>query len=66
MVTGHVHPRSDLYLAILLDRPALSFADLAGLQHELHLLHPGHEVDVAIINHADLLFLKKITEGAAG
>jgi predicted nucleotidyltransferase len=29
MVTGHVHPRSDLDLAILLDRPALSFADLA-------------------------------------
>lgn len=62
MVTGQVHPRSDLDLAILLGRPALSFADLAHLRHELHLLHPHHEVDVAIINHADPLFLKKITE----
>jgi len=26
------------------------------------VLHPDHEVDVAIINHADPLFLKKITE----
>ena len=25
-------------------------------------LHPDHEVDVAIINHADPLFLKKISE----
>lgn len=62
MVTGQVHPRSDLDLAILLGRPALSFADLAHLRHELHLLHPHHEVDVAIINHADPLFLKKVTE----
>ena len=61
MVTGQVHPRSDLDVAILLGRPALSFAELADLRHELHLLHPDHEVDVAIINHADPLFLKKIT-----
>jgi predicted nucleotidyltransferase len=62
MVTGQVHPRSDLDLAILLGRSPLSFADLAHLRHELHLLHPHQEVDVAIINHADPLFLKKITE----
>ena len=62
MVTGRVHPRSDLDLAILLDRPALSFAELADLRHDLQSLHPDHEVDVAIINHADPLFLKKITE----
>jgi uncharacterized protein len=62
MVTGQVHPRSDLDLAILLGRPGLSFGDLAHLRHELHLLHPHHDVDVAIINHADPLFLKKIAE----
>lgn len=62
MVTGQVHPQSDLDLGILLRRPALSFRDLADLRHELHVLHPHHEVDVAIINHADPLFLKKITE----
>ncbi len=62
MVTGQVHPRSDLDLAILLGGPSLSFRDLADLRHELQVLHPDHEVDVAIINHADPLFLKKITE----
>ena len=62
VVTGQIHPRSDHDLAVLLDRPALSFEALADLRHELQLLHPDHEVDVAIINHADPLFLKKITE----
>jgi uncharacterized protein len=62
MVTGRVHPRSDLDLAVLLDRPAVSFEELADLRHDLQTLHPDHEVDVAIINHADPLFLKKITE----
>ena len=62
MVTGHVHPRSDVDLAVLLDRPALSFEKLADLRHELQALYPDHEVDVAIINHADPLFFKKITE----
>ena len=62
MVTGRVHPRSDLDLAVLLGGPALSFAELADLRHELQSLHPDHEVDVAIINHADPLFLKKVTE----
>ena len=62
MVTGQVHPRSDVDLAVLLDRPAPSFEELASLRHELQALRPEHEVDLAIINHADPLFLKKITE----
>ena len=62
MVTGRVHPRSDLDLAVLLGGPALSFTELADLRHELQSLHPDHEVDVAIVNHADPLFLKKVTE----
>jgi predicted nucleotidyltransferase len=63
MVTGRVHPRSDVDLAVLLDRPAPSFEELADLRHELQSLNSDREVDVAIINHADPLFLKKITEG---
>jgi predicted nucleotidyltransferase len=62
MVTGRIHPRSDLDLAVLINRPALSFEELANLGPELQSLHPSREVDVAIINHADPLFLKKITE----
>jgi predicted nucleotidyltransferase len=62
LVSGHVHSRSDRDLAILLDRPTLSFAELADLRHELQVLYPDREVDVAIINRADPLFLNKITE----
>jgi uncharacterized protein len=64
MVTGQVHARSDRDLAVLLNRdpPALPLEELADLRHELQSLDPAHEVDLAIINHADPLFLKKITE----
>jgi predicted nucleotidyltransferase len=62
VVTGHVHPRSDLDLAVLLDRPAVSLEVWADLRHELQVLNPDRELDLAVINHADPLFLKKITE----
>jgi predicted nucleotidyltransferase len=62
MVTGHVHPRSDVDLAVLFRGRTPPFRELAGLGHELQALHPGREVDVALINHADPLFLRKITE----
>jgi predicted nucleotidyltransferase len=62
MVTGQAHPRSDLDLAVLFDRPVVSFEKLADLRHELQSLNPDREVDLAIINHADPLFLRKITE----
>jgi predicted nucleotidyltransferase len=62
VVTGQVHPRSDLDLAVLFDRPVVSFEELADLQHALQSLNPDREVDLAIINHADPLFLRRITE----
>jgi predicted nucleotidyltransferase len=62
VVTGQVHPRSDLDLAVLFDRPVVSFEELADLQHALQSLSPDREVDLAIINHADPLFLRRITE----
>ena len=62
MVTGQVHPRSDLDLAVLFNRPVVSFEKLADLRHELQSLNPEREVDLAIINHADPLLLRKITE----
>jgi predicted nucleotidyltransferase len=62
VVSGHLHPRSDLDLAVLFDRPVVSFRELADLRHELQALGPGREVDLAVINHADPLFLRKITE----
>lgn len=61
-VTGKVHARSDLDLAALLDRPKISLRARAALLHDLQALFPDHEVDLAILNHADPLFLKKIME----
>jgi predicted nucleotidyltransferase len=62
VVTGRVHPRSDRDLAVLLDRAVMSFEELAELRHALQGLDPEREVDLAILNRADPLFLRKITE----
>ena len=61
-VTGKAHPRSDVDVAVLLDRPTLSFREHADLALDLQQLFPNEEVDLAVINHADPLFLKKITD----
>jgi len=62
MLTGYVHSRSDRDLGVLLDRPTFSLRELADIRHDLAALFPGAEVDMAIINRADPLFLKKMTE----
>lgn len=59
---GRVHPRSDLDLAVLLDRVPRSLAAHADLIADLQSLFPDREVDVAIINRADPLFLRQIVE----
>ena len=61
-VTGRTHPRSDVDLGVLLDRPRLSLGEHAELVHALQRRFPEHEVDLAILNHADPLFLKKVTD----
>jgi predicted nucleotidyltransferase len=61
-VTGQVHPKSDVDLAVVLDRAPLGLAEHGGLVHELQRLFPDREIDLAVLNHADPLFLKKVTE----
>ena len=61
-VSGHVHRQSDVDLAVLLDRPSLSFGEYAGLLHDLQSLYPDRDVDLVLINRADPLLLKKITD----
>lgn len=61
-VSGQVHPRSDVDIAVLLDRPSLSFREHAALLHDLQVLYPDQEVDLALLNRADPLFLKKVTD----
>lgn len=61
-VAGPLRPDSDLDLAVLLERMPASLDQQAELIDDLQRLVPGREVDVAVINRADPLFLKKITE----
>ena len=49
-------------LGVLLERPALALRQHAELLHDLQSLFPDREVDLAILNHADPLFLKKVME----
>jgi len=62
-VSGRMHARSDVDLAVLLERAPLGLDEHAALLHDLQALHPGREVDLAVINHADPLFLKQVTQG---
>jgi len=51
-VSGQVHERSDVDLGVL----------LGDLDHDLHALFPGRKLDLAILNRADPLFLKQVTD----
>ena len=61
-VSGPVHERSDVDLGVLLDRPSLGLREYGDLDHDLHALFPGRKLDLAILNRADPLFLKQITD----
>ncbi|MBI5855345.1 MAG: nucleotidyltransferase domain-containing protein [Nitrospirae bacterium] len=61
-VAGPTHARSDLDLAVQLTGPDLSLRRVLDIQAALADLFPGQDVDLAILNRADPLFLKKITE----
>jgi len=49
-------------VAVLLERPDMTLEERARLLHELQTLFPDREVDLAVLNRADPLFLKKITD----
>jgi predicted nucleotidyltransferase len=61
-VSGREHARSDVDLAVLLADPAPSLRALAELGAALQVFHPRRRVDLALLNRADPLFLKKIME----
>ena len=61
-VTGHLHPQSDVDLAVLLEQVPESFDQYADLIGDLQGLVPDREVDVVLVNRADPLLLKRITE----
>ena len=61
-VSGATHAHSDLDLAVLVKHVPRSLEAHAALVQDLQDLFPDAEVDLAFINRADPLFLKKITE----
>jgi len=61
-VSGNTHDQSDIDIAILLKQPEMSFSTLAGLVHKLQQAAGDRNIDLALLNRADPLFLKKITE----
>ena len=60
-VTGRLHAHSDRDLAVLLERHPESLAAHSDLIADLQTLFPGREIDLAVLNRADPLFLKQIT-----
>jgi len=60
-VGGAEHAGSDVDIAVLTGEP-LSLHGRAELAHDLQRFFPGREVDLAVINRADPLFLKQVTE----
>ena len=61
-VSGRVHAESDLDMAALFEEGQASLASVVALSADLQELYPGSDVDLAAINHADPLFLRKILE----
>ena len=61
-VTGRTHAASDVDLAFLLKERPRSLKAYSEIIVDLQSLSPEQDVDVALINGADPLFLKKITE----
>ena len=60
--TDRLHANSDLDVGILLNDAKAGLAELSRIHHELQGIYPEKELDLSIINRADPLFLKKITE----
>lgn len=63
-VTGRTHAHSDLDVAVLLDAYPESLRAYGELAADLQPCFPGREIDLAILNRADPLFLKQITDTA--
>ena len=61
-VIGSLHPRSDIDVGVLVADRDLPLQALLEIQHGLQQFFPDREVDMAVINRADPLLLKKMME----
>jgi len=63
-VSGKIHAGSDLDIAVQLAQDSLSLEAYGQLRSDLQELFPARELDLAILNHADPLFMKHVLERA--
>lgn len=63
-VTGQTHSRSDADLGVLFDRLPQSLDEELRVIADLHAMGKGRPVDVAVLNRADPLLLKQVTDHA--
>ena len=61
-VSGTPHRLSDVDLGVLFAPGVDAQRNLDAVIQDLQALFPSGEVDLAVLNHADPLFLKKVTE----
>lgn len=61
-VDGAVHEKSDLDIAVLFERRPPGLDEHSEIVHEVQGLFPKREIDLAVINHADPLFLKQVLD----
>ena len=61
-VDGAVHAGSDLDIAVLFEHQRPGLRDEVAIAQELQDLFPQREVDLAVLNHADPLFLKQVLQ----
>jgi len=61
-VGGTCHPHSDVDIAVMFETGDVPMRLLLEISEELRELFPGKEVDLAVVNRADPLFLKKMME----
>lgn len=61
-VSGTTHRLSDVDLGVLFFAGVDPRRNLEVVLQDLQALFPAREVDLAVLNHADPLFLKKVTE----
>ncbi len=61
-VTGRTHAGSDVDLGVVTDRARLSFTAQIDMISNHQAFGDGREVDVAVLNHADPLFLRQVAD----
>ncbi|MBA5867382.1 MAG: hypothetical protein GDA67_11895 [Nitrospira sp. CR1.3] len=61
-ITEKSHACSDMDIAVMFERGDVPLRTLSEVSEELGELFPDREIDLAVLNRADPLFLKQITD----